>query len=92
MFRIHLMIYQPVKAPLGRIPTNIVIFAQFECERPTVIGRNVDLHIDQLSDAVLFDDDAVGIPASRSLVVPWPLAVRITTNATSASMLDPLVL
>ena len=92
MFRVHLMMYQPVKAPLGRIPTNIVIFAQFEYERPFVIGRNIYLHIDHFSDAVLFDNDAVGIAASRSLVVPWAFSKGVPTDSTFAIMDYPLVL
>lgn len=82
----------PIKASLILVSFDIVINAKFEHERASVIGGNVNFNVNNLSNSVLFHDDAIGIAASRSLMLARAHAPRVTANATFPPILEPLVL
>ena len=57
-----------------------------------MVGRDVNLHIHHLPDFVFFDNNAIGIPAARGLVLARADPPRVPTDATFASVHQPLML
>jgi hypothetical protein len=57
-----------------------------------VIGGDIDLNFDHLAHLILLDNDPVGIPAARGLMITCRSFIGISTNTTLPFMINPLIL